>query len=115
MSIREIKETSNLKNSMGYTAQDILLRIPQDFKCLEMQVILMNCGIKIQNGEMNTPQDEALLTPNTNVLGHQEARHRRNILKHMGKQGMNPYPSIPAQNCSRNLANALLYSFASQP
>ncbi|XP_028793208.1 serine/threonine-protein phosphatase 6 regulatory ankyrin repeat subunit B-like [Neltuma alba] len=47
MSIPEIREATNLTNNIGYTAHDILQRIPQDFQCLEIQVILMNySGIK---------------------------------------------------------------------
>ncbi|XP_028793201.1 uncharacterized protein LOC114748904 [Neltuma alba] len=86
MSIPEIREATNLTNSIGYTAHDILQRIPQDFKCLEIQVLLMNySGIK-KNGGTNTP---AALTNNTNVVGQQQRRPRkkfwRNILKRMGK------------------------------
>ncbi|XP_028752076.1 ankyrin repeat-containing protein At5g02620-like [Neltuma alba] len=88
MSIPEIREASDLKNSMGYTAHDILQRIPQDFKCLEIQAILMNYpGIKSENVQMNTTPEA--LTTNTNVVGQQEVRPRekfwRNILKRMGK------------------------------
>ncbi|XP_028752078.1 serine/threonine-protein phosphatase 6 regulatory ankyrin repeat subunit B-like [Neltuma alba] len=86
MSIPEIREATNLTNNIGYTAHDILQRIPQDFQCLEIQVILMNySGIK-KNGGTNTP---AALMNNTNVVGQQQGRPRkkfwRNILKRMGK------------------------------
>ncbi|XP_028793211.1 ankyrin repeat-containing protein At5g02620-like [Neltuma alba] len=88
MSIPEIRQASDLKNNMGYTAHDILQRIPQDFKCLEIQAILMNYpGIKSENVQMNTTPEA--LTTNTNVVGQQEVRPRkkfwRNILKRMGK------------------------------
>ncbi|XP_054782306.1 ankyrin repeat-containing protein At2g01680-like [Prosopis cineraria] len=52
LSIRKIRsEALNLKNDMGYTAADIVERIPKDSKSLEIQVILMECGIKFGRRE----------------------------------------------------------------
>ncbi|KAK4269140.1 hypothetical protein QN277_022334 [Acacia crassicarpa] len=47
ISIPEIRsEALNFKNDMGYTAPDTVQRIPKDSKSLEIQVILMESGIK---------------------------------------------------------------------
>ncbi|XP_028793217.1 ankyrin repeat-containing protein ITN1-like [Neltuma alba] len=46
-----ISEALNLKNDMGYTATDIVERSPKDSKSLEIQVILMDRGIKSRRKE----------------------------------------------------------------
>ncbi|KAI9119890.1 hypothetical protein K1719_009279 [Acacia pycnantha] len=70
-------EASNLKNDMGYTAPDIVQRIPKDSKCLEIQVILMESGIKC--GRKKT----------VNVGSIEDERwwwrRRRNVLKSIDK------------------------------
>ncbi|KAI9119856.1 hypothetical protein K1719_009245 [Acacia pycnantha] len=50
MSIPKIRsEALNLNNNLGYSAADIVAQIPKDSKSLEIQVILMEFGIKYEN------------------------------------------------------------------
>ncbi|KAI9119810.1 hypothetical protein K1719_009199 [Acacia pycnantha] len=59
MSIPKIRsEALNLKNNMGYSATDIVARIPKDSKSLEMQVILMEFGIKCEKKEQSCGKEE---------------------------------------------------------
>ncbi|TKY68085.1 hypothetical protein E2542_SST04317 [Spatholobus suberectus] len=51
LSVSKIREEANIENKMGYTAVDMLEHDPKDLRSLQIQLMLMDAGIK--NNEKN--------------------------------------------------------------
>ncbi|XP_028807409.1 ankyrin repeat-containing protein At5g02620-like [Neltuma alba] len=90
LSVPEIREVANLVNCMGYTAHDIVKRIPQDLKSLEIELIFMNTTC-IKRDEKKR-MENAHQTPITDELvfdqaaaSPKEKRRTKKIFKCMGK------------------------------
>ncbi|KAK4269122.1 hypothetical protein QN277_022319 [Acacia crassicarpa] len=92
LSVPKIRERANLKNNMGYTAHDIVGRVPQDLKSLEIELIFINttCIKSDENKRMEITQ-----TPTTALVVEEEVtsgrpkkkkgKRTKKIIKRIGK------------------------------
>ncbi|XP_028773579.1 ankyrin repeat-containing protein At2g01680-like [Neltuma alba] len=90
LSVPETREVANLENCMGYTAHDIVKRIPQDLKSLEIELIFMNATCikrdekkRMENAHQTPVTDEAAF--DQAAASPKTKRKRRKIFECMGK------------------------------